>query len=102
MLINIINWLENHQLPCLYEKLFGIECPGCGTQRAIIELLRGNFQESFHAWPPLLPVMFMMVYLLLFLKFRFKNGITVLKITFIINASLITINYIYRLILHLT
>ncbi len=101
MLLNIINWLESHTLPCLYKTLFGIECPGCGTQRAIIEMLKGNIFESLRAWPPLLPVMFMLVYLLLFLLFKFKNGLNILKVAFIINAAIITINYIYKLTLHL-
>lgn len=98
---SIIHWLESHSLPCLYKSLFGIECPGCGTQRAFIELLKGNLWESILAWPPLLPVMFMIFYLILFLIFRFKSGIRVLTITFIINAAIITLHYIYKLTLHL-
>jgi len=101
MLLNIVSWLEDHSVPCLYKSLFGVECPGCGTQRSFIELLKGNVNESFKTWPALLPVMFMLAYLILFLIFRFKNGLTILKITFIINATIITINYIYRLIWHL-
>ncbi|HNW89495.1 MAG TPA: DUF2752 domain-containing protein [Bacteroidales bacterium] len=101
MFLNIINWLESHTLPCLYKTFFGIECPGCGTQRALIDLLKGNIFESLKAWPALLPVMFMLVYLVLFLLFKFKNGLNILKIAFIINAAIITINYIYKLTLHL-
>lgn len=101
MLLNIVHWLENHTLPCLSQKLFGIECPGCVTQRALIEMLKGNFIESLKAWPALLPVMFMLAYLVFFLIFRFKNGLNILKITFIINALIITVNYIYKLTLHL-
>jgi hypothetical protein len=97
----IIHWLEGHTLPCLYKSFLGIECPGCGTQRAIIELMKGNLWESIQSWPPLLPVMFMIAYLILFLIFKFKNGTRVLTITFIINAAIITINYIYKLTLHL-
>ncbi len=98
---SFIHWLENHSLPCLYKSIFGIECPGCGTQSAIIALLKGNLRESFLAWPPLLPMMFMMLYLILFLIFRFKHGLQLLKITFIINAIILTVNYIYKLTLHL-
>jgi hypothetical protein len=96
----IIHWLEGHTFPCLYKSFLGIECPGCGTQRAFIELIKGNLWESFLTWPPLLPVMFMICYLILFLIFKFKNGSRVLTITFIINAAIITINYIYKLTLH--
>jgi hypothetical protein len=101
MLNSIINWLENHTLPCLHKTLLGFECPGCGAQRAFIELLKGNIIESIKAWPALLPVMFMLIYLILFLIFKFKKGTEVLKATFIINAIIITANYFYNLILHL-
>lgn len=101
MLLNIIHWLENHTIPCLYKTLFGIECPGCGTQRALIELLKGNVVQSIKTWPALLPVMFMLVYLVLFLVFRFKNGLKILKISFIINAAIILANYVYKFAFHL-
>lgn len=101
MLLNIIHWLENHTIPCLYKTLFGIECPGCGTQRAFIELLKGNLAESIKAWPALLPMMFMLIYLVLFLVFRFKNGLKILKISFIINAIIIFSNYAYKFAFHL-
>ncbi|HNX06912.1 MAG TPA: DUF2752 domain-containing protein [Bacteroidales bacterium] len=100
MLQNIINWLESNSLPCLSKTIFGIECPGCGTQRAIIELLKGNFTESLKAWPALLPVALMMCYLALFLVFRFKNGHKILVVFFIVNALIITGNYLYKIVAH--
>jgi hypothetical protein len=98
---SLIHWFESNSLPCLLKSISGVECPGCGTQRAIIELMKGNLWESLIAWPPLLLVLFMMLYLILFLRFKFTNGTKVLTITFIINAVVITINYIYKLTLHL-
>lgn len=32
---------------CLFRKLTGYHCPGCGTQRALHQLLHGNFREAF-------------------------------------------------------
>ncbi len=51
----MIEWLENHPLPCFYKLFFGIECPTCGFQRALILLLKGEFWESIKLYPPLLP-----------------------------------------------
>ncbi len=99
VLVNIVSWLEHHSAPCLFKKLTGFACPGCGTQRAVIELLKGNLLNSIKEWPALLPVAFMMIYLMLFLIFRFKNGLKILQISFIINAIIILINYIYKLFL---
>jgi hypothetical protein len=33
--------------PCLFRKLTGYHCPGCGAQRAIHQLLHGNLREAF-------------------------------------------------------
>lgn len=96
----IIRWLENHQLPCFYKTNFGIACPGCGTQRAFVFLLRGEFSQSFHAYPPLILFIIVFAFLGVHLVFKFKNGGTYLKYLFIITASSVFINFIYRLIIN--
>jgi len=92
-----IEWLEEHMLSCAYKKYLGIECPGCGLQRAFVELLKGDFFESIKMYPPLIPMLFMFVFLALHLAFGFKNGAKYLKMIFIINAGIIFVNYIIRL-----
>lgn len=97
MLDKIADWLETHMLPCFYKKYLGVECPGCGMQRAIIELLKGNFVESIKAYPALLPLLIMLLFLILHLIFKFKNGALYLKILFILTAGTMVVNYIYKL-----
>jgi hypothetical protein len=94
----IINWLEAHQQSCSFREYFGIDCPGCGMQRSIIELLKGNILESINLYPALLPVMIMFGFLTMHLLFRFRQGALILKIMFIFNISLISFHYIYKLI----
>jgi hypothetical protein len=96
---SIIHWLENHLLPCFYEQCFGIPCPGCGMQRAIVALLKGNIIESLRLYPALIPVLLMVSFLLIHLVFRFRQGGIVLKWMFILNAVIIFFNYLYKLIL---
>jgi glucan phosphoethanolaminetransferase (alkaline phosphatase superfamily) len=100
MLSSFADWLELNSLPCFYKKFLGIECPGCGMQRAFIELLRGNFIESLKTYPALLPTIFIVLYLMLHLIFKFRKGAEVLKISFIFTASIIVINFIFKLIIH--
>jgi len=95
---DFINWLESHMGECFYHKHFGIECPGCGMQRAFIALLRGEFIESLRLFPALIPIMFMLTYLILHLIFKYKNGAKVLKISFIFTILIIVINYIIKVI----
>jgi Protein of unknown function (DUF2752) len=98
MFDKVISWLESHLATCSYKKYLGVECPGCGMQRSFIELLRGNFYESFILYPALMPTLFLLSYLVLHLIFKFKNGANILKIVFIINASIMVLNYIYKIL----
>lgn len=98
MFDKIINWLESHQQACFYKKYLGVECPGCGMQRSFIELLKGNFHESLSLFPALIPTIALILFLVFHLIFKFKNGANILKILFIINATIVVLNYIYKLL----
>lgn len=54
-------------LPCMYKQLFGIDCPLCGAQRSLAAALQGNFAESFSLYPPLVPVLLLILLSLLWL-----------------------------------
>jgi hypothetical protein len=96
----MIEWWENHMIPCPVHQLTGYECPGCGMQRAIIELLKGHVWESILYYPALIPLMLMFIFLILHLKFDFKNGAKILKFVFILNAIIISLNYIFKISQH--
>lgn len=97
MLDGIINWLENHMLPCPWKEYLGIECLGCGMQRAFVELLKGNIIESVQYYPALIPIILMFLFLPLHLKFNFKKGALILKTLFIFIILIIVANYIYKI-----
>lgn len=97
-ILSITEWLENHQSQCLYKRFFGIECPGCGLQTSFIQLLKGNLYESVIVFPALIPMIIMIIYLLLFLIFKFNNGTLILKILFIFTSSVMAIGYFIRII----
>jgi hypothetical protein len=86
-------------LSCPYKSTFGIECPGCGMQRSLLMLLRGNFYESFKLYPATIPLLFMLFFLFLHVKYKFVYGADILKNIFIFNAVIIALNYIIKLML---
>jgi hypothetical protein len=96
MYSSFTEWLEENQIPCFYRKIFGIDCPGCGMQRAIIELLKGNILDSIIFYPPLIPIIITLIFLLLHLIFKIRNGHKVLKIMFIISISIVFVNYFIK------
>ncbi|MFP4024424.1 MAG: DUF2752 domain-containing protein [Thiohalospira sp.] len=100
MIQKVIEWLESHLQSCFYKKYFGVECPGCGMQRAFIELLKGNLKESLIMFPALIPTIIMITYLILHLILKFNKGAQVLKILFIINTSIVVLSYIYKILIY--
>lgn len=95
---DIVHWIEEHQAACMYKKYLGIECPGCGMQRAFILLLKGDIAASIHTYPSLIPLLFMFVYLVLHLFFKFKHGARVLLYLFVINSVIIVFFYVYKML----
>jgi len=95
---SIINWLEEHLQPCVYREILGFECPGCGMQRSLIELLKGNFIQSLKLYPALIPIIILFIFLILHIAFNLKKGANILKYMFIGNISIIMISYFIKLI----
>lgn len=93
----MVEWLESLMLPCFYKKYFGVDCPGCGMQRSLVALLKGDLLESLHLFPALLPLMAMVVLLGLHLVFRFRHGAAWLKYLFIGVSGIITVSYVVKL-----
>lgn len=88
--------LEDKMMPCMYKKYIGIECPGCGFQRSIAALLKGDLVESFYLFPALIPVIIMVLFLIIHLKMKFSNGGNILMWMFIANAVIIIGSFIYN------
>lgn len=92
----VIHWLEHHLLSCPFKSITGIDCPGCGFQRSVIALFKGDFLSSIKFYPPTIPFLGLLIFLLLHLKFDFKNGALVIKTMYILITAIIIINYIYK------
>ncbi|MNK15533.1 hypothetical protein D3C87_336770 [compost metagenome] len=93
---SFIHWLEDHLLACPFKKMTGLDCPGCGLQRSVLALLKGDVVASFKFYPPTLAIIGLLVFMLLHLKFDFKNGALVIKAMYIFTTAVIIINYIYK------
>jgi len=42
-----LNQNYNFSIPCLFHKITGYYCPGCGITRCIFSLLKGHIYEAF-------------------------------------------------------
>lgn len=84
-------------MTCPYKSLTGIDCPGCGMQRSFLELLKGNFSDSFHLYPALLPVIFTLLFTALHLYFRFKNGAKYIKYSYLGTVAVVVLSYTIKM-----
>ncbi|MCJ7465112.1 MAG: DUF2752 domain-containing protein [Maribacter sp.] len=90
--------IEDYMLPCFTKKIFGIECPGCGLQRAVAFLLHGKFEAAFHIYPAIYPLLFLLSFLLLNKLVNFKHANFTINFLAITTVSAILINYILKFI----
>ncbi len=98
-MVSIVDDYEEKMLSCVYKKYLGIECPGCGMQRAFALLMKGEVVESLKMFPALIPIIFMLLFLVLHLLFKFNKGHLILLYLFILNATIIVVNYIVKLLI---
>ncbi len=88
---------EDYMLPCLNKKLLGIECLGCGIQRATILLFQGEFKAAFFMYPAIYSLFLLALFLIfnLFVKFKFDQTIKMGLI--ILNVAIIVISYFIKM-----
>lgn len=98
-LLNIIKWLEAHQLPCLFKAITHIDCPGCGIQRSLLLLIRGDIPGSFKIYPALIPIILLIAFLILHVIKNIKGGTVILKYSYLFCAGTILLGYIYKLLI---
>jgi hypothetical protein len=89
--------LEKLMFPCIIKSIFHVDCPGCGLQRSILLLLKGDLNGSLHMYWATIPILIMFAFLAINLKFRFAKGANILMWMYCANAILILSNYIYKL-----
>ena len=95
--MGIVSFLEDNLLSCQWKKM-GVECMGCGMQRSLIHILRGEFIDAFYMYPAIYTLIGMFVYLGFHLKYSFKNGHNILLYLFLVNLGIILTNYILKII----
>ena len=96
--MDLAGWLERNALLCSYKRFLGVEGPGCGAQRALVELLRGNFQESLDLFPALIPLLLMYLLVILHLVFKFQWGAKAILYIFIATVLIIIGDYFIRML----
>lgn len=90
--------MEEYMLPCTNKSIFGVECLGCGTQRAIALLLKGEFIEAFKMYPAIYTFILLFAFLLLHFVDKSRNYSRLIIGTAILNAIIMVVSYFYKII----
>lgn len=89
--------MEEFMFPCLNKQLFGLDCPGCGAQRALFMVLQGDFTAAFKMYPAIYSLLLLLFFLIVNLFFKFKADWQVKTGLIILNAVIIIGAYIYKM-----
>jgi hypothetical protein len=88
--------IEDFMLTCPSKKFLGVECPGCGAQRAVVLVFEGRFSEAFHMYPAVYTLLlFLFIFGLSFIDRKRKYG-RILMTLVIINLMMMMGSYIYK------
>jgi hypothetical protein len=90
-------WTEKYLLQCPFKQLTGRDCPGCGFQRSVIALLKGNLAESFHFYPATIPILLLALFLLLKIKFQFPQTKKISQVLFALVALTVMVSYAFKI-----
>jgi uncharacterized protein DUF2752 len=89
--------MEEYMIPCMNKKLFGIDCLGCGTQRAFMLIAHGEFTAAFRMFPAIYTSIFLFVFIGLHFLDKSRNYHKIIIGLAIINAVIMIISYIYKM-----
>lgn len=89
--------MEEYMLPCMNKKYLGFECMGCGIQRSIALILRGEFVDAFYMYPAIYPLVLLFSLLILnqFISIKYANKSII--ILAILTVATIIVSYIIKM-----
>jgi len=89
--------IEDYMLQCTSKQLFGIECLGCGTQRATVLFFRGEFAAAFHMYPAIYTLIVLLLFVVFNLFVKFKHDFKIKVGLLLLNVAIIVISYFIKM-----
>ncbi len=88
--------IEDFMLPCLNKKLFGVECMGCGMQRSVLLIFKGEFTEAFFMYPAIYSLILLLGLIVLNTFKNFRYASKIITILAILNGLIIIGNFVFK------
>lgn len=87
-------------LPCLSKKYLGLECMGCGSQRALLMVFKGDFVDAFFMFPAIYTTLLFFIFVGLNFIDKARNYHKLLISSAIINAIIMIGAFLYKISNH--
>ncbi|WP_394760291.1 DUF2752 domain-containing protein [Flavobacterium sp.] len=88
---------EDFMIPCMNKSIFGIDCLGCGTQRALVLIFNGDFSGAFYMFPAIYTLLLFFIFIGLHFIDKKRNYNTLISLFAILNGMIMIISYIYKM-----
>ena len=92
--------VEDYMISCPTKKFLGVECFGCGTQRALVLIFQGKFIEAFHMFPAIYPMLIFLMFIILNYIDKKRNYSNFLIASAVITCCTMVISYFIKHPLH--
>ncbi|MBF4986080.1 DUF2752 domain-containing protein [Nonlabens mediterrranea] len=96
--MNILSADDSWMLPCMSKKMTGMDCPGCGIQRSISHIMKGELIDAFFMYPGIYPMFILFVFLTFDWFFKINHGEKIKLTLAVLTIGTILINYVIKLI----
>ncbi|WP_136668179.1 DUF2752 domain-containing protein [Flavobacterium sp. H122] len=88
--------MEDYLIPCISKTLFGVECLGCGAQRALLLIFQGRFIDAFKMFPAIYTAILFFIIAGVYFISKNKNQLSLLKFFGILNLVIMIISFTCR------
>lgn len=88
--------IEDFMLTCPSKRFLGVECLGCGAQRAIVLVFKGEFSEAFKMYPAVYTVLLFFFILGVSFIDKKRKYSSVLMALIVINIVIAVVSYVYK------
>ncbi|WP_290789121.1 DUF2752 domain-containing protein [Altibacter sp.] len=93
----MIEGLEDYMLECTNKKIFGVECIGCGIQRATALLFKGEFIAAFKMYPAIYPLFILLLLVIFNFFVKFKYAFQIKVILLFITVAIMIGSYVVKM-----
>ena len=82
------------------KAIFGLDCPGCGLQRALLMLCNGDFLNAFHMFPAVYTTIFFFAAVAMNFIDKSRDYHKIIITLAIVNGIVMIAAYLYKILHH--